>query len=71
VKVATLTVSISTNPMVEGRYFADLRVNGRQNTRTREADGVAEFLAAARKSFAPHGVPVEFIDTTGELSHIA
>ncbi len=32
---ATLKVSLSTNPQTAhiGRYFADLRVNGRQNTK--------------------------------------
>ncbi len=70
-RIATLTVCISTNPTFDERYFADLRVGKRQNVRYRNADGVAEFLANARKAAEPHGITVEFVDETGELSHIS
>lgn len=69
--IATLTASISTNPTFEERYFADLRVAGRQTVRYRDSNGVLEFLLNARKAGAPHGIKVEFIDETGELSDIS
>ena len=71
-KVATLTVSVSTNLDFPERYFCDLRVGTRQTVRYRDSAGVLEFLLNARKAGAPHGVSVEFIDdTTGELSDIS
>jgi len=69
--IATLTASISTNPTFADRYVADLRVGGRQSVRYRNATGVREFLSNARKAAAPHGITVEFIDETGELSDIS
>ena len=69
-RIATLTVSVSTNPTFDERYFGDLRVGNRQNVRYRTAEGIAEFLADARKAAEPHGITVQFIDETGELSHI-
>ena len=70
-RIATLTVSVSTNPTFAERYFADLRVAGRQSVRYRNADGVREFLSNARKAAAPHNITVEFVDETGELSDIS
>jgi hypothetical protein len=70
-RTVTLTAQISTNPTFSERYFGDLRVGARQNVRYRDAEGIAQFLAEARKAAAKNNITVEFIDKTGELGHIS
>jgi hypothetical protein len=69
-KSATFTISISTNPMVSGRYFCDVRLAGRQITRTRDSKDVLEFLGQARCSAEANGVELTVTDETGEFPNL-
>lgn len=72
-QTAKITVSLSTNPAVSGRYFVDVRdtTGGRNRqltTRTNDADYVLDFVQKAREQAGPAGVTLMVEDRTGELS---
>ncbi len=65
-RTATLTVSLSTNPQTShiGRYFADLRVNGRQTTRVGTAEMIRDFINKAHFAASAYDVTLEVEDKT-------
>lgn len=75
-KSVHVIIEISTDPRVDGRYFADLRdtsrptqdPRGRQmTTRTGDADRIREFIGAVEGHAERNGVTVKITDETGEL----
>lgn len=71
-KSVTITIGLSTNPQVHGRYFADLRdttgaTNNQLTTWTSDTEGVLEFIASVKRHAEPLNVEVLVNDTTKEL----
>ena len=71
-KAVKVTVSLSTNPQVAGRYFVDLRDiwenrNGQLTTTTRDAEEALEYIGQIEGHARTHGIAVTIEDTTGEL----
>lgn len=74
-KSVKITVHLSTNPQVAGRYFLDMRdtSNGRNRqmaTRTVDHDEVVKFIAEVCKYASPNNVSVEIRDETREMPWI-
>jgi len=72
-KTITVTVSLSTNPAVAGRYFADLRdtTNNRNHQMTnitRDADEIRTWIGQIEGLAARRDITVTVTDTTGELA---
>jgi hypothetical protein len=68
---ATLTFSLSTDSRVAhiGPWFADLRVNGRQNTKVGTEEMMRDYLAKVSAQCEAHGVTLEIVNNTlGELN---
>jgi hypothetical protein len=72
----TVTVSISTNPQVPGRYFIDVRDTTRDpnprtahqmTTRTRDKTPAVAFIGDLTREARRQGVRVTVKDTTDEL----
>jgi len=71
-RTMSVTISISTNPSVAGRYFVDVRDttagrNRQVTTRTRDKDEVTEFLAAIEDAARGNSINVTITDTTREV----
>jgi hypothetical protein len=75
-KNVTVTVSISTNPQVAGRYFIDVRdtthdpdprTAHQMTTRTRDAGPAVGFIGDLTRAAHRQGVRVTVKDTTDEL----
>jgi hypothetical protein len=71
-KAVKITVSLSTNPQVAGRYFVDLRDvsenrNSQMTTTTRDAAEALEFIGQIEGHAKNNDVAVTIEDTTGEL----
>lgn len=75
-KNVTVTISLSTNPDVDGRYFIDVRDTTRVEnprhahqltTRTRHRKEALGFLDDLRAEARKQGVRVTVKDETGEL----
>lgn len=63
---ATITVSVSTNPATAhlGRFFADLRVGGKQATTTGTVEYIRNWIVARNKEAAKRGVKLTVTDET-------
>lgn len=72
-KSIKILVGISTNPQVNGRYFAQLldTTHGTANqltTRTEDLDEIREFIGSVEGMASRMDIQVTIEDTTGELS---
>lgn len=70
-KTVSVTISVSTDTRVQGRYFVDVRdtTGGRdRQLTTRVLDDPAPFLAELGAAAAQNDVAVTVTDTTGELA---
>ena len=65
-RTATLTVTLSTNPATAhiGPFFADLRVNGRQNTKVGTAEMIRDYINQAHAAASKAGVTLTVKDDT-------
>jgi len=63
---ATLTVTLSTNPATAhiGPFFADLRVNGRQNTRVGTAEMLRDYINEVDALATQNGIELTVSDDT-------
>ena len=65
-RTATIKVSVSSNPATAhiGRYFADLRVNGRQRTKVGNVETIISFVDAVLKHTNCNDIQLTVIDET-------
>jgi len=65
-RTATIKVSVSTNPATAhiGRYFADLRVNGRQKTKVGNAEMINKFIDDVLKHTTRKDIQLTVTDAT-------
>lgn len=65
-RTATIKVSVSTNPATAhiGRYFADLRVNGRQRTKVGNAEMINKFIDDVLKQASRNDIQLTVVDET-------
>lgn len=73
-KKVKITVSLSTNPDVEGRFFVDVRdvTNGRNRqmtTRTRDDGPARRFIEQVQEEGARQGVEVEVVSETRDFTY--
>jgi hypothetical protein len=71
-KSVKVIVDISTDPRVNGRYFAQLvdTTHGTANqltTRVRDLDEIREFIGEVKAQAEPMNIRVDVEDRTGEL----
>lgn len=74
-KRVSITISLSTNPAVEGDYFLDVRdvtsgpTWGRQlTTQTLHLDEARDYLATFGSMAAANSIGVSVLDETGEVN---
>lgn len=65
-RTATLTVTLSTNPATAhiGPFFADLRVNGRQNTKVGTAEVIRDYINTVEIQCIAHDITLTVQDET-------
>jgi hypothetical protein len=71
-RTSKITVTLSTNPSVDGRYFVDVRDttkghNRQLTTRTNDADYVRDFVRDVKMAARIKGIDLTIEDTTSEL----